>query len=245
LNTTLLLLAVLNVTQGTPFYECELHSVVYQMRVGSLLATDFLAWLFSSLTDKVYCYSGRILLPPNSTLRYSNATVATLFSHLPKVRNVEELRIKGEWYYVMLSSTEYSKNAEEAFSCLKKWDDLRALYCFLKLRGYYERLYAGRVAVVRNPCLAGTEDPGELWALASIAKRLRGGNQTLALNALFSYYAYVAYYNASDVEFARMLVAALTRGLCSPLEASLALLCKLATPDWRSCYALLTFLLWR
>jgi len=243
LNATVLYFVVLNVTRDLLISNCTEIAMSYESRLGSVLATDLTLWLTSSLTGKPFCYKGRSLLPPKEPHKIAKAIVNLLMKKLPKVKNIEDLRIKGEWYYVMLSSTQFENNAKKALSCLKEYEDLRALYCFLELKGYYERVYEGKSAIVNVPCLFNLTDPGERWAVASLAKRVRGGNLTLALNLLYSYYAYALYYKKDDTRFVKQLLGLLVTEACSPLEVTLCVLCKLAWGSrWHECYALTTFL---
>ena len=238
----MLYLVVLNITHGLLMTNCTEPSIAYRNRLGSLLATDLTIWLSSALAGKYFCYSGRSLLPPDEPFKLANNTLNVLYSRLPKIKNVEYLRVQGEWYYTMVSSSPYARGALSALKCLNEYEDVRALYCFLVLKGYYEKLYYGRVAVVNVPCLRNVTDPGERWAIASLAKRVTGGNLTLTLNLLYSYYAYSLYYRRSDIGFTKLLLALLSTNACTPMEVDLALLCKFGSVNWHRCYTLLTFL---
>ncbi len=244
MNTTVLYFVILNVSAGLFKGNCTSLSIAYTNRLGSLLATDLSLWLLSSLTGRYFCYSGKALMPSDEPEKLSIKIVSKLMSQLPKVKNIEELRTQGEWYYTMISGTPLGPKAKGYLDCLLKYDDLRALYCFLALKGYYESFYRGMRAVVLNPCLPNVTDPGEVWASAVLSQRIRGGNLTLTINLLYSYYAYALYYKKRDLPFIKYLIGAVTNEACSPLEAALAMLCRLAKGhDWGACFTLLSFTL--
>ena len=243
MNATLLYVIISNATAGLPLYNCTEHSITYEVRGGSLLATDLTLWLVSSLMNKTLCYKSKDLLPSNFPFQLASKIVKGLMKELPKIKNIEELRTLGEWYYTMLSSTPNSEELRNYLTCLEKYDDLRALYCFEALKGEYERFVGRVLAVGLNPCLPRDLSFGEAYAVAAIAKRLRGGNFTLVLNFLYSLYAYGLYYNSTLAKFAKEKMTQLVLGTCSPMEVLLSSLCLLGSSRWWECYSLLSFLL--
>ena len=243
MNATLLYIIISNATVGLPLYNCTEHSITYEVRGGSLLATDLTLWLVSSLMNKTLCYKGKNLLPPNFPSQLASKIVKGLMKELPEIKNIEELRALGERYYTMLSSAPNSEELRNYLMCLEKYDDLRALYCFEVLKGEYERFVGSVLAVNPGPCLPRGLSFGEAYAAAAIAKRLRGGNFTLVLNFLYSLYAYGLYYNSTLAKFAKTKVTQLIMGTCSPMEVLLSSLCALEGGKWWECYSLLSFLL--
>ncbi len=160
---------------------------------------------------------------------------------MPKIKNVETLRIIGRWYYVYIGEPFSLSNIVKT---LQKYDDLRAYFAFLVLKYEYLKFIEKRIPLALSPCNRFILNYSNVdfkdavgYALMNVNTPLRGGNLKFAINLVSSYLAYVLYYDRKDVPFGKKLLDMVIEGSCTPREALIALLCKLSGSDLWLCYA--------
>ncbi len=227
--------------------NCTAISLTYSTRLGSLLATDLSLWLISSALGNYTCYKGHALLPSDFPQRLSKEVIKIAYSKLPKVKNVETLRILGNWYYVYMGTP---KSLEKIYNMLKKYDDVRAYFAFLILKYEYLKFLNEAPPISLTRCnLIVLSFSNETfkdalgYVLMTVNAPLRGGNLKLTLNALYSYLAYSMYYDKKSVPFIKSIIASTLVGSCTPKEALILALCKLSKEELWQCYASLKWLL--
>ena len=227
--------------------SCPAISITYSSRLGSLLATDLSLWLVSSVLGNYTCYKGHALLPNNFPKRLSKELIRIAYSKLPKVKNVETLRILGRWYYVYIGSP---KDLKGIYKELQKYDDIRAYFAFLILKYEYLKflnkapltsLTRCNMIVVKSSNVTFKDAVG--YVLMTVNPPLGGGNLKLTLNMLYSYLAYSMYYDKDLVPFIKSIIASTAVGACTPMEATLLTFCELSRKRLWECYASLKWLL--
>jgi len=235
----LLILALKQLALGVTA-NCTTIGISYEERFGSLLATDLTLWLLSAGIGNYTCYRAKSLVPKETPMRLGKAFVNITYSSMPKIKNIETLRIMGKWYYIYIGEPPSLKRVVEV---LFKYDDLRAYFTFLALKYEYLKFLGKRIPLILSSCnqiVANYSDvsykDAVAYALMTVNAPLRGGNLKLVVNTIMSYMAYTMYYDKNDIPFAKRLLMSVVRGSCTPEEALLLLLCKLSGEELWLCY---------